>query len=683
MAFWIPYLTSEPTNDNKLKVKRTNYFDELKECLKILCQPNDNILVWHLFESLGSVELRKMKEELMESIETGPLRLSLIVCDNLRNIPKDMFRNFNKVFILGYSANQTNLPAVLGNLLCPDGLAVVIPAENPLSFLPIRKPEIISGFKTPEIHIPELNGVKEHYLLSALASSPSSHISQDIIEKIWGKEFSQKIIKDLEKNGLLHTENGKVVIMDKDAIFESAGELRWGVLEKKWFIFYLQEQSGESRKFYFGKYLFPSLIYPDAVYYYGSDKYLIPTDIKETASELRLIYASENSPVLTIPLIKYSFKNKSKTPDIIKKLKGFGQLLFYGDAEIEIEFNGYKSYRSLEYKCEPGEEIGEEIKLKRKTPLIKFHPDNPEGILQILRIFLPAYFKDMHFTFDIFSDDQSIYIASIIPKNLRFKELYPQLLSIIPQIYDYGYHLLLSCPCLNGCPLCLKSIKSPEEVGPIKSQTLITLAEALKKKDEAEFNIRFKSKGLEVSESQKKYKEWRNKIVKDIFVNKFEMEIKEPARLVVEELKDCSGKFFPGENVVKVNPNLPEALAVEIIAHEYAHNWEFEEGNMCAELMNEKYTSKGNLIVEGFAEWVAFKVLDFYGLADYMELIDLNEYNEYGDGFDLLKWIEDNVAGFYGVIEFVKTGKVLDPEANIEYNLEKLLKESGIWDKIK
>ncbi|MGQ9846065.1 MAG: DEAD/DEAH box helicase [Bacteroidales bacterium] len=675
ILIWMPYLDSKPTEDKRLKVERRQYFVELNECIRLLGKSDDNILIWHLFAQIGSSEFREIKETLLENLKDVLPRIKITICDNLRLIPKDMFRKFNKVFILGLYSNIENLADRLGNLLSENGLAVVIPCENPLSYFCIRSPEKSKKISKPRIVLPENNDLKENYLLRSLCSLPYSAVIKEELEKIWGKDFSEMTINKLAEKGFLKLENEKIIILNRKAIFELTNGLRWGVLGKDIFELSILE-NGIFRKICFGKYLFPYLIYPEAIYYHGVEKYSIPPNIIASADELRLNLASAK-PVLTIPIIKYSIKSKDTKK---KDLPGFCKIAYSNEAEIELELSGRKYYDSLEYEKGREEIYTPTEKINKKTPILKLKFKNPQNILLIFRIFLPTYFVGFARLFDLYADEKAVFIIPIIPGAEKFlMELYANLSNIIPEIYENAYNLLITCPCVNGCPLCLKSINFPEKVGPIKKELIRTLAKALKKEQEAEFIIRKKEKGLNGKEAEKVYNDIKEEIL-HLFKNKLDLEIKNPAKLEVKELTNASG-LYDGD--VKVIPKIPEASVYDVIAHEYAHNWEFEESNMCAELNDStKVPFKGKLVSEGFAQWVAFKILDYYGLADYMGKIDLDEYNEYGDGFDLMKYIEDHIAGFYGVIEFVKTGKVIDPQTKIEYSLEKLLKESGIGDKI-
>lgn len=670
---WIPYLDSFPTEDNKLTVKRREYIKELEECIKILCKPNDNIFIWYLFGKIGQVELREIKDSLLEDLKDALPHIDISVFDDLRYVEKEKYRKFNKVFILGLNSSIESLCDTLGNLLCENGLAVIIPYENPISYFYIRSPELSGEVENQFPVLPDSNQLKKDYFLRSLCILPSFMVDKEKIFEIWGKDFSEVILSELQKENLIDKENEKISIINPNAIFEKCKNIHWGVLDKEVFALYTQEQN-KKRTIYFGKYLFPYFIYPEAIYYHGLQKYLISPDIAKSFKELQLNYAG-TKPVLTFPIIKHTIETKDNKENLVKELENFCKIVYFNDAKITAELLGRKSYDSLEYKENIVERYEESIKVERNTPIIKLILENPVYILHIFHIFLPQYIINFEKLFDLCADNEGIFILPIIPGLEKFlKEFYANSSTIIPKIYKNAYNLLITCPCYDGCPLCLKSIKFIDEVGGIKKDLIRTIAKCLKKEEEAEFIIRKKEKGLSEREAEKIYIKIRQKVL-HLFKNKLELEIKNPAELKVEKMENASGLY--SGNLVKVIPDIPEAFVYDVIAHEYAHNWEFENNNMCASLKGDK------LVIEGFAQWVAFKILDFYGLADWMENIDLDEYNEYGDGFDLMKWIEDNVAGFYGVIDFVKNGKVIDPVKNIEYNLEKLLKDSGIGDKIK
>ena len=90
---------------------------------------------------------------------------------------------------------------------------------------------------------------------------------------------------------------------------------------------------------------------------------------------------------------------------------------------------------------------------------------------------------------------------------------------------------------------------------------------------------------------------------------------------------------------IYVQSGLPHMLFLQVAAHEYAHAW---QGENCPVL-------KDVLVHEGFAEWVAYKVIGFYGYSKGQERMYRRE-DIYGRG---LKWSLDIEAGqgITGVIE--------------------------------
>lgn len=88
-----------------------------------------------------------------------------------------------------------------------------------------------------------------------------------------------------------------------------------------------------------------------------------------------------------------------------------------------------------------------------------------------------------------------------------------------------------------------------------------------------------------------------------------------------------------------VQTGLPRLLFLQVAAHEYAHAW---QGENCPLL-------KDVLIHEGFAEWVAYRVIGYYGYALGQQRMLARE-DQYGAG---LRWAleTENRLGVAGVIE--------------------------------
>jgi Zinc-finger of RNA-polymerase I-specific TFIIB, Rrn7 len=90
---------------------------------------------------------------------------------------------------------------------------------------------------------------------------------------------------------------------------------------------------------------------------------------------------------------------------------------------------------------------------------------------------------------------------------------------------------------------------------------------------------------------------------------------------------------------IYIQTGLPRLLFLQVAAHEYAHAWQGENIP----------TLRDGLEHEGFAEWVAYKVLGFYGYQQGQERM-LRRQDLYGQG---LRWALDEEAaqGYLGVIE--------------------------------
>ena len=113
------------------------------------------------------------------------------------------------------------------------------------------------------------------------------------------------------------------------------------------------------------------------------------------------------------------------------------------------------------------------------------------------------------------------------------------------------------------------------------------------------------------------------------------------------------------EDQVRVRP-CPFQDMIAIIAHEYAHNWQWRGRNrMDPKLRDPKHVTYfgGRLIVEGFAQWVEYKVSEYYGFKERMEEIKFRHFGEYLEGYHLLSWLDENF-GAAKVLSFVRSGEL-------------------------
>jgi hypothetical protein len=125
------------------------------------------------------------------------------------------------------------------------------------------------------------------------------------------------------------------------------------------------------------------------------------------------------------------------------------------------------------------------------------------------------------------------------------------------------------------------------------------------------------------------------------------------------ERKGCIGYYSPAVNRVHIGRGLDPIATREVIAHEYAHNWQSRSGRFNA---NEHATSPdaqryfdGKLIVEGHATWCETQFRFRVGLGPAFTLKDVRYWSEYKVGYFLMEGLEKAV-GEYGLFTWLAEG---------------------------
>jgi hypothetical protein len=97
---------------------------------------------------------------------------------------------------------------------------------------------------------------------------------------------------------------------------------------------------------------------------------------------------------------------------------------------------------------------------------------------------------------------------------------------------------------------------------------------------------------------------------------------------------------------IYVQNGLPRILLAQVISHEWGHAWQMENCPLVRNI----------LIVEGFAEWLAYKVLQAMGAVKKMALMTARR-DLYGEGLRLMLSRETR-EGVSGVVALCTTGEV-------------------------
>jgi len=122
---------------------------------------------------------------------------------------------------------------------------------------------------------------------------------------------------------------------------------------------------------------------------------------------------------------------------------------------------------------------------------------------------------------------------------------------------------------------------------------------------------------------------------------------------------DLAGFYNSARREVAVRPAVEEHL-VGVIAHEYAHDWQQRASQSDVQNMHPSLADpsivpyNGRLFVEGFAQWSELRALDGYGFKQDVDEIDFRFYDEYGEGFQIIKAVEDE-QGIDGIMRLMRT----------------------------
>ena len=300
----------------------------------------------------------------------------------------------------------------------------------------------------------------------------------------------------------------------------------------------------------------------------------------------------------------------------------------------------------------------------------------------LLQVKLPIFKKYVN----IWSDE-AIYIYSYIDYNEArgvrvdiMRSIYYYFQNFYEDILNFIYFVLIHCPCNEGCKACVDTVYcSKQNKTLIKSSVIEEIGKYFSLAAESKKLIEYKKHGVNdlqhLVELRDQLANGENSILMRISGN--QLSIKNLANVEFfneDELK--SDKFIgicQGTSRVAIKPGLPEKETLIVLAHEYTHNWQ-SDGNMSTILRGEGIPYDGKLFSEGFAMWVEQHFLGFYQFEEEMQLNDILQYNEYGEGLDFFLYLEETY-GFQYVFNFIK-GQGADSWA-------KLVEESGVGPKIK
>jgi len=265
-------------------------------------------------------------------------------------------------------------------------------------------------------------------------------------------------------------------------------------------------------------------------------------------------------------------------------------------------------------------------------------------------------------------------------------------LSEIETLLTRSYRLLADCPCTEGCSACLKIAGCREadyNKGLDKKRALTFLGTILNMTD---LTIQLKKKYEKlVGDKPEDFEILKNiaaEVVR-ILKDKLGVEIQNPVSAIfmdkiLSTQCDAAGFWDPARNIIAMQPGFSESWYMDILSHEYFHDWQGKSGKFSAVL---KYYSheyiddpknilfRGKFLIEGSANWAEFRAIDFFNLGEEMANLNHRHFDQYGEGFHFIRYIEAT-SGFNEVFKFLETALIAGKE--FHQICSRLLTDSGV-----
>jgi hypothetical protein len=283
-------------------------------------------------------------------------------------------------------------------------------------------------------------------------------------------------------------------------------------------------------------------------------------------------------------------------------------------------------------------------------------------IAHVVKAVLPMFVHDADVLAEVIEKDGELVVYDAGPGGTGLADWLSRE-SHLREVLNAALDLISECPCIGGCGACTTihncrhrlthDLCDVDKLGAIK-----LLGDMLAV--DSSTSLAYRETPIQSIAQIRKTIQYP--IVHDIFPHKLGIEILEPADLIIDDTHlpaPLLGVYNRADNQVIVRP-CPAPDMIAIIAHEYAHNWQWRGRNrMHPKLRDPAYVQyfNGKLIVEGFAQWVEYKVSEYYGFKEKMDKIKFRHFGAYLEGFHLLSWLEEHF-GAGKVLNFVRSGEL-------------------------
>lgn len=330
-----------------------------------------------------------------------------------------------------------------------------------------------------------------------------------------------------------------------------------------------------------------------------------------------------------------------------------------------------------------------------ETRGMMFKPENEadpslvSGLANSLKVAAVALFRYAEQTVFVHHQAGAVWLFDLAPGGNGAVELLYGNRGILPQLLKIGGRILLECPCEgglrgastqedvsgasfdNGCPRCVRQagVVVKDAVPLSKRATLDWLLAHQYLPGSAQLHIAEKyDDGIQdlrrIAGGDMGSRKGCLRLVRRIMRDRLGLELPDGDLATVDWMAEDGstlGQYASAANGLKILKGLKEWAALDVLAHEFFHNVQHRvDGIFCGEKLGSNASDTpprgGLLFEEGAAVWAESHVMDTLALRSCLDLANLREGDEYGDGFRLFKWIEEKRGGVQAVLHFMQDG---------------------------